>query len=554
MLKITLDREYRAAIYLRLSKEDGDFSISNEKTESNSISNQRLLIMDYVKGHPEITVIAEYVDDGYTGSNFDRPQFKVMMDAVRDNKIDCIIVKDLSRFGREYIEAGTYIQKIFPALGVRFIAINDNYDNAQPGAMNNEIILPFKNLINDSYCRDISIKVRSNLDVKRRNGQFVGSRVTYGYLRSPDDKHQLIIDPEAAKVVQDIFRWKIEGQSPDQIADRLNCNGVLSPIEYKKANGSKQRTCFQTRKQALWSAVAIYRILSNEIYTGVLLQGKTTTPNHKIKKRRKKDESEWSRNENTHDAIISRTQFALVQKIMKEDTRRPVGEDTVRLFSGKVYCADCQSSMVRKTTKSNGKEYAYLICSGNKQHKDFCSSHMIRESVVYDAVLAVLQAQIIVALDVASALQQIDDLAWENRELNRLQEKITQQECSIDKYKRLKTDAYADYRLGILTQDEYTSFRDEFDQRMQEAINIISRLRDEQDSISSGIASQHGWLEQFKKYENIHELTRNIVVNLVDRITINEDKSIDVQLIYGDQLAVIADFLKEERKDIAEVS
>ena len=284
MLKLSLDRDYKAAIYLRLSKEDGDFSFSGEKLESDSISNQRLLIMDYLKKHPEITVVKEYCDDGFTGANFERPDFNKMMDAVRAGEIDCIVVKDLSRFGREYIGSGEYIQKIFPRLGIRFIAINDHYDNAQPGAADNELVLPFKNLMNDSYCRDISIKVRSNLEAKRRSGQFVGTRVVFGYMRSPDNKNQLVIDPEAASVVQEIFKWKVEGLSPAQIADQLNTANVPSPIEYKKAKGSKQRTCFQTKQVALWSAVAIYRILKNEIYTGTLVQGKTTSPNHKVKK------------------------------------------------------------------------------------------------------------------------------------------------------------------------------------------------------------------------------------------------------------------------------
>lgn len=234
MLKLSLDKDYKAAIYLRLSKEDGDFSISGEKLESDSISNQRMLIKEYLKKHPEITVVKEYCDDGFTGANFERPDFNRMMEAVRAGLVDCIVVKDLSRFGREYIEAGDYIQKIFPRLGIRFIAINDNYDSAQPGAADNELVLPFKNLMNDSYCRDISIKVRSNLDAKRRNGQFVGSRVVFGYLRSPDNKNQLVIDPLAAPVVQDIFKWKIEGLSPAQIADRLNDANVLLRLSTRR--------------------------------------------------------------------------------------------------------------------------------------------------------------------------------------------------------------------------------------------------------------------------------------------------------------------------------
>ena len=340
MLKLSLDRDYKAAIYLRLSKEDGDFSFSGEKLESDSISNQRLLIMDYLKKHPEITVVKEYCDDGFTGANFERPDFNKMMDAVRAGEINCIVVKDLSRFGREYIGSGEYIQKIFPRLGIRFIAINDHYDNAQPGAADNELVLPFKNLMNDSYCRDISIKVRSNLEAKRRSGQFVGTRVVFGYMRSPDNKNQLVIDPEAASVVQEIFKWKVEGLSPAQIADQLNTANVPSPIEYKKAKGSKQRTCFQTKQVALWSAVAIYRILKNEIYTGTLVQGKTTSPNHKVKKTVAKPSNEWSRTENAHDPIIAPSQFDLVQRLMQDDTRSPVGAKGVHPFSGKIFCAD----------------------------------------------------------------------------------------------------------------------------------------------------------------------------------------------------------------------
>lgn len=292
-----------------------------------------------------------------------------MMDSVKSGEVDGIVVKDLSRFGREYIDTGMYIQKLFPLLGVRFIAINDHYDNAQPGMMENELVLPFKNLMNDSYCRDISIKVRTNLDVKRRNGEFVGSRVIFGYVRSPDNKNQLIIDPPAAKVVQDIFAWKIEGLSAAQIADKLNKSGVLSPIEYKKAHGSKQRTIFQTHDQAKWSSVAIYRILSNEMYTGTLVQGKTTTPNHKVKKTITKSKSEWTKIENAHEAIISHSQFDLIQKILSEDTRSPVGKRGVQPFSGIIYCADCNSAMVRRVTKHGDSEYAYFICSGNKSKK-----------------------------------------------------------------------------------------------------------------------------------------------------------------------------------------
>ena len=548
MLKLSLDRDYKAAIYLRLSKEDGDFSFSGEKLESDSISNQRLLIMDYLKKHPEITVVKEYCDDGFTGANFERPDFNKMMDAVRAGEIDCIVVKDLSRFGREYIGSGEYIQKIFPRLGIRFIAINDHYDNAQPGAADNELVLPFKNLMNDSYCRDISIKVRSNLEAKRRSGQFVGTRVVFGYMRSPDNKNQLVIDPEAASVVQEIFKWKVEGLSPAQIADQLNTANVPSPIEYKKAKGSKQRTCFQTKQVALWSAVAIYRILKNEIYTGTLVQGKTTSPNHKVKKTVAKPSNEWSRTENAHDPIIAPSQFDLVQRLMQDDTRSPVGAKGVHPFSGKIFCADCGSPMVRRVTRTGGHEYVYFICGGNKNDKNFCSSHSIKESVVYDTVLAVVQGHIAAAMDMADALTQIDNLAWENRELEKINAKIAFQEEIIDKNRRLKTGAYEDFKSDFISRDEYKIYTARFDQQIAEATETIMSLTGERNSVMGGLAEQQGWLAQFKEYENIQELTRRAVVSLIEYVRVNEDKEIEVRLMHGDRFASIVDFLSEQKE------
>lgn len=547
MLKLTLDRHYRAAIYLRLSREDGDFSCSGEKPESNSISNQRLVIMEFLKKRPEITFVREYCDDGYTGANFDRPDFQKMMDAVKKGEIDCIIVKDLSRFGREYIDSGAYIQKLFPLLGVRFIAINDNYDNAQPGAADNELILPFKNLMNDSYCRDISIKVRSNLEAKRRNGQFVGSKVVYGYVRSPENKNLLVIDPEAAAVVQDIFRWKIEGLSPAQIAGRLNRNHVPSPIEYKKRKGSSQRTCFQTKEVAQWSAVAIYRILKNEIYTGTLVQGKTTSPNHKVKKTVRKAPDEWCRTEHAHEAIIAPAQFELIQRLMLDDTRSPAGADGVHLFSGKVFCADCGSPMVRKVSRYRDREYTYFICGGNKADKHICSSHMIRESTVCAAVLAVIQAQIKAAMDISAALRQVDSLAWENRELERIRARRAFQEEAADKSRRLKAGAYDDFKNGFISREDYKAFTAQFDRRIREAAEAIARLDHEQSRIMGGLAEQQGWLAQFKQYENIRELSRNSVVALIDRIRIREGKDIDVRLLHSDHFASMTAFLNEQR-------
>lgn len=236
-----------AADYLRLSREDGD------KLESDSIRNQRSLINDFVKQHKEIQLVEEYIDDGYSGTNFDRPAFQRMLEDVKRKKINCIIVKDLSRLGRNYIETGRYLEKIFPFMGVRFIAITDHYDSATGSDDADQIIVPFKNLINDAYCRDISIKIRSQLDVKRKNGQFIGNFAAYGYLKDPEDKNHLIVDEYAADIVRLIFNLKIDGYSSQRIAARLNEMGVLPPLEYKRSRGMNYNSGFRSGSDPKWA-------------------------------------------------------------------------------------------------------------------------------------------------------------------------------------------------------------------------------------------------------------------------------------------------------------
>ena len=547
-----IDKTYYAAIYLRLSKEDGDTS-SGEKKESNSIANQRKLIEDYLKRHPEINLVQEFCDDGFTGANFDRPDFQRMMEQVKTRKINCIIVKDLSRFGRDYIDSGKYIEKIFPSLGIRFIAINDNYDSAQSQQAGNEIILPFKNLINDSYSRDISIKIRSNLDIKRRNGEFVGSHVVYGYRRSEDDKNKLVIDQVVAPIVQSIYRMKLDGFSPAQIADKLNKDGVPSPYEYKRLSGSKYQSGFKKQIQAEWSPVAIYRILKNEVYTGTLVQGKTTTPNHKVKNRTLKDESEWMRTENAHDAIIPLSLFDTVQKVMLEDTRSPSGDSSVHLFSGKMFCADCQNTMVRKRTCSAGKEYVYFVCNTNKTDKTSCAAHSVKEKVVYDAVLAVIQAQVSLALDLEAALNQLNGVSWERRELERISARIQRQEEIIEHNKEMKAHLYEDFKSEMITREEYSIFKEEFDKAIQEAKDAIARLISNKNQISGGLTEQQSWLAQFREYQNIQELNRRVIVHFIERIEITKDKQVHVFLNNADQFQAIIDFLAEEEQNTEKV-
>ena len=289
-----------AAKYLRLSIEDGD------KAESESIVNQSILIDNYMKSTSDITIVETFKDDGFSGTDFKRPGFQAMLKAIENKEINCIIVKDLSRFGREHIDVDRYIQKVFPQLGVRFIAINDNYDSETANITDTHLVLPVKSFVNDTYCRQNSQKVRSHLSAKRNIGEYVGNYVSYGYKKCDADKSQIEIDPVAAKHVRDIFNWKMEGMSNQLIADKLNELGVLAPADYKRATGVNFKSSFQTHLTSRWSAVAIIRILKNPIYYGVLQQGKSQRINYKVKVQRALPKEEWVIFENHHEGRIMR--------------------------------------------------------------------------------------------------------------------------------------------------------------------------------------------------------------------------------------------------------
>lgn len=541
------DKIYHAAIYLRLSQEDGDISVS-DKNESNSISTQRDLIHAYLQKQADILYETEFCDDGYTGTNFDRPGFNDMMKAVREKRVDCIVVKDLSRFGRDYIESGKYIQKIFPMLGIRFIAINDGYDSADTGNQSNDFVLPFKNLINDSYCRDISIKSRSNLEVKRRNGEFVNNFAVFGYMRSPDDKHKLIVDEEAAVIVRNIFNWKQEGWNAQQIANHLNKLHFPSPMEYKKKCGQNFRTSFKTKTTAEWSAVAVLRILKNPVYTGVLEQGKTTTPNYKVKTKVVKEESKWARVENAHEAIITPAQFELVQTVLGMDTCRAENNDEIYPFSGMIYCADCQSPMLHRAATSNGKKYHYYVCSGNKKDKNSCTTHNIKCDLVEDVVLATVQAHISMAIDIDNAMSQVDSLDWEQREVRKIDGQIAAMELDVEKFSRIKLELYEDLKGGLISKEEYHSFKEDYDIRIQSIKQQISNLVSQRNAIKGGLTSAQGWFAQFRKYENIEKLTRLAIVSLIERVEINDNKDIHVKFRHADQFAAALEYLEMRKR------
>ena len=525
MDNLTESKVYRAALYVRLSKEDGD------KEESDSIVNQKDLIRAFLADKPDIHICAECVDDGYSGANFDRPSFKRMIRDIEAGRIDCVVVKDLSRFGRNFVEAGRYIDQIFPALGIRFIAVNDNYDSINGRTSSDKILIPFKNLINDAYCRDISIKVRSQLDIKRKKGDFIGSFAVYGYWKDPSDRHKLVVDEYAAAVIRDIFRWKLEGASQQRIADRLNGRGELSPMEYKRFCGLQYKSGFHVKPKAKWTAVAIGRILRNEFYVGTLVQGRRTTPNHKVKKTIQKPSEEWVRVEDSHPAIVEKGDFLAVGRLLMQDTRVAPKEETVYLFSGLAFCGDCRQNMVRNSVCRNGKTYVYYICGNNRTNKA-CSSHRISEAALTEAVFLSLKEHIANILDVERVLQYIETLPIHREEVQKADAQLVKKQEEISRYSRLKKTLYESLSDGLIDKAEYLELKSGYDMKIADAKAASEKLKEELEGLLQNRTGTSLWIERFKKYQNITELTRHIAVTLIERILVFEDSRIEIRFRY----------------------
>ena len=544
-----IDQTFKVAIYLRLSKEDDDLSCSSgAKSESNSISNQRKLIYDFMKSHPELDLYDEYKDDGKSGSNFDRAEFQRMMKDIEAGKVNCVVVKDQSRFGRDYIDVGKYKEKIFPKLGVRFITINEGYDSLS-ATSSDDLAFTINSFVYDFYIRDISTKIRTNLTAKKQNGEYAGAFVAYGYVKDSNDKSKLVVDQFAADVVRDIFRWKIEGLSPQNIAVRLNELGIPSPAEYKKLSGSNYKTSFQTSSKAVWSHVSVRRILKNEIYLGVMIQGKRTTPNYKTKTVVTKAESEWLRVEGTHEAIISVRDFELVQELLRDDTHCRAGDVTVPVYAGRIYCGDCGATAVRKTVSYAGRRYVYYVCNANKHDKTVCSRHSIREDILGQVIYQTVRHQIDLLLDVDKALRQFENLSWEKHKLKQLDASIEIQEEVVRKNNTLRLGIYEDLRAGLLDRSEYESLKKELAERIDEATAAIEKLNKEKREILDGVSKQQSWIEQFRQYENVTELTRPMVIHLIERINIFEDSNIEIVFRHRNQIEEILRFISEQTTD-----
>ena len=412
-------------------------------------------------------------------------------------------------------------------LGIRFIAITDGYDSINED-MGSDMIIPFKNLINDAYCRDISIKIRSHMDIKRRNGEYIGAFAAYGYLKDEDNKNHLVIDEYAADVVKDIFTMKLCGMSQQAIADKLNADGILSPLQYKKSIGVDLNSSFAKSVKPAWSYNAVLRILKNEVYTGTVVQGKCTTPNYKIKKRIHKDEADWIRVEDMHDAIIPKSDFDIVQEILLRDTRVAPEQSEVFPLAGMVYCADCGEPMVRKTVPAGGRRYVYYVCSGNKRDKHHCSSHCISEKKLMNGVLKVVQNYIGRVIAASFAVEMINNTPEAKPSIVKHEDRILKLREEAESCNTRKRNLYEDYKDGVLSREEYSMLKEQYQNQLAGIESSIASIEAERDGILANGSGKQEWIEKLKKYQGVKELDRELVTFLIEKILVIDTDTIQV--------------------------
>lgn len=533
-------KQWKAADYARISREDGD------KEESDSIGTQFDIIDDYIAHNDDITFIDRYSDDGWSGTNFDRPDFMRLMEDIKKGKINCVIVKDLSRLGRNYILVGQYLEMIFPMLNIRFISVNDRIDSIKDPASINNALVSFKNVMNDEYCRDISNKVRSSLDRKRSKGEFIGSFASYGYMKDPDDHHHLIVDPVAAEVVKNIFDWFLQGMSILGIAKRLNHMGIPNPSAYKRQCGLNYKHPAGQLDSA-WPDSSVKRVLKNRLYVGDMVQSKNRTKSYKVQVSVAVPEESWSIVPNTHEAIIDREKFETVQQLLMRDTRTSPGINHVSIFAGYIRCADCLRAMGKKSVAQSYGTYHYYVCQTfRKAGRNLCTKHTIREKQLYDAVLATIQSQI----DLAVSMDQlVNDLKSQNvraAKSSRLEKMLQLKEEEYEKVSRCRIDLYPDWKAGILSKDEYLSLKAKIGEQLEQIEIAIANIKEEISKYQSAPVSENKFISSFLRYRNIQVLTREVIVELIEMIYVHEGGTITIQFKYQDEYQRLLDLIDEQ--------
>ena len=538
-------KEYQTAAYIRLSIEDSG------KPGSDTIEGQRNLILAYIEGQADFRLVEVYCDNGHTGTNFDRPDFERMMEDVRRGKINCIVVKDLSRFGRNYHETSNYLLRIFPFLGVRFVAVNDHFDTETAVETEYGLVMPLKNIINDTYSRDISRKISSAIETKERRGQFIGVYAPYGYRKSDDDRHKLAPNPETAPIIKEIFALRLQGLGYMGIARLLNGQGVPAPGAYLYQCGlSKQ----EKYRDAIWAAWNIKEILRDEVYLGHLVQGKRTNVSYKqARKERNAPASEWRVFRNAHEPLIDEDTFAAAQRITAENRRayeeslgKADGLKTPSLFRGLVFCGDCGKALVRRhvyNRRQDGRVYYYnYLCVTSVKKAGACTPKNLKESKLLEVVEATIRCH----LDAVAELEQRSLQVWDEKTAvwrTSIERQMAEEERRLSRNMTLLEGLYAQLVDGVIERDEYLSMEEHYQSEYIKAKERYDALKGEaQDLLHCGPANP--MFEACRPFYHAKMLTEDLIQALIARITVYDNDCLDIELVYQDEFLKVASFLE----------
>lgn len=546
-------RIWRTALYVRLSVED------NGK-DADSIENQIALLESYVFGCPDLSKAGLFVDNGYTGTNFHRPQFQQMMEAVQAGVIDCVVVKDLSRLGRNYIETSQFIEKICPFYGLRFIAVNDGFDTAAV-TDTAQLSMALSNIVNDYYAKDISRKVTSALQTKMEQGDYIGNYAPHGYCKDPGNKNHLVIDPETAPVIRQIFQWRSEGVSYMGINRRLNESGIPSPGQYRLEHGIETNNNRKGRP-VLWNKHMVTEILKNVVYIGHLAQKKGSQclyagiPYHIT------SEDEWIIVEHTHEPIIGTELFETVQKINRESAERSKANSgkydylprEKNIFGKKLTCAECGAviKLHRSFNRLRDKAYFMFKCPTYAEHgSKGCSDVKMRKPDLDIAVFSFIKAQMAVFVDMESTLKRLLAVKTGKVEQGRTASKRRLLQQKLENKKSILSGLYVDYKEGLLSRQDYLFTRESVDAD----IRMIETELAEQESASSQthdlLAGEMKWQYMVQRYQNATELSPEMVEAFVETIKLHQDGSLDIKLNYMDEFAALMDACEHIRKESA---
>lgn len=540
---------FLTAVYARLSIED------TRDGEGGSLEDQICLGKKFVSEKPYLKLIEVYSDNGQTGTNFDRPDFERLMEDVRKGRINCIVVKDLSRFARNYIEADTYIEKVFPFLGVRFISIGDNFDSFDPCDNGEGLVVALKNLMNDIYARDISQKCKTALKNKMNKGEFLGSFAPFGYAKSPENKNQLVIDEEAAAIVRDMFRWKLDGYSVSGIAKRLNELGVPAPSVYCR----KKFPCKSKKplRDIHWHDSVVKKMLCNPVYLGHMVNGMSRTRPELGYSTERLSREQWVVVKNTHEPIIFQQDFDAVAEMFRVSTKKFYGlagkyghlPDTENVLKGFVYCKHCGRALKRARNLSFNRDYithTYICryCGGIEAEG---TGKRIKESELLETILAAVRKQIELCADVECMIERAGAMD------SNLQRRRSQ-EAEIDRHKkeisridsRLKT-LYMDKCDGLFDENEYVRMRKSYEQNRDAFIGRLTELTAEQERLSALAIPNNQCITAFRPSYGEKDLTREMLLALVKRIDVISDKQIEIIFQYKDEYEALAGAIQESK-------